>query len=199
MQIEVNVFEMIYLKRNLLLEESKTLIEYYNDKRRFHKFLINTMALIREDSGFFFLENNMKKVMTIISELRSIYKDDYDMINCIISEFNKFKNNFNKKEIVKEYFVREKKLRGNIFNKKSEIITSIIQDSVLASQILSNYLEVDIIYFVSSTSYFLKKYPIIYNEEEIKEITKTMLNTIKKTDSIKMNFLIKKLKKDLNK
>ena len=126
MTISANVFDVINLKMELLVEDTKDLIEYYDRKDRFEHLLSSSFALLQEDPFFFLLENNLNKAMTIISELRYNYKEYYDLINVLITDFNKINILNNKKELLDEYYIRERNYRGKLFDKKHEIIRELI-------------------------------------------------------------------------
>ena len=198
MTISANVFDVINLKMELLVEDTKDLIEYYDRKDRFEHLLSSSFALLQEDPFFFLLENNLNMAMTIISELRYNYKEYYDLINVLITDFNKINILNNKKELLDEYYIRERNYRGKLFDKKHEILNSILHDSVFLSQVKDDYFEVDIEYFIATSTYFINRYPIIYQNEQIKNATKTMIDAIKKTNSFRANMLIKKIKKQMN-
>lgn len=198
MKINSNIFDVLNLKTELLIEDKKELLEYYDDKDRYEKFLYSTFALLKLEPNFFLLEQNLQKTQIVISYLRNLGKDNNDLINTLIGELNKLDLIKNKKEIVDKYYVEERNLRGCLFNTKSELLNSILHDSIFIEDVRTSYFGVDMFYFLATTSYFNNKYPVIYDNKQVLEATSTILKTIKHTNSFKTNLLVRKLKKELN-
>ena len=198
MLIEANIFDILNFKTELLIEETIDLIEYYNTEKEYKKLLSSSLALLRNDPMFLLLNDNLKKVIIIISDLRNNYKENHDLANHLISEFNKLSLLKNKEILIDKYYKDERKLRGKIFNKKSEILNSILHDSVFISSVNEDYSEVDAIYFLATSIYFVNKYPMIYKNEQVKNATDAILKAIKTTDSIRVSFLLRKIKKNIN-
>ena len=196
---DINYGVLTQFKYNLILEDKDNLLKYYDDDERFNTLLLYSSFLMQEDPHFFLLDDNLEKMITLVSYLRNDHKNNRFLANYLVSELDKLKRNPEKKELIENYFTEENRLRGSFFTHKGEVIASILNDYVFISSIGEGYFEHDVVNFLATTNYFINKYPDIYEDKNIKSLTNKMLDAIKGMNKVSFKFKSKKLIKKINK
>lgn len=197
--------ELSYVYKNELIYcDSKTLIDLYNSKEDYYKFLGLNSILVNEDPGFLaFLALAIDNILVVINHSRYKYKTTGEvnlLENEIIVKLNILKRNATD-DFKEEYREFQREVRMCNFENDEEILRSMAYDiHVIKALEKGDLSKLDTKKFISSTSYLLEDYSILYkNNKEYIDMTIDKLSDIKLNSDKHQKKKIKIIQKQINK
>lgn len=197
--------ELSYVYKNELIYcDSKTLIDLYNSKEDYYKFLGLNSILVNEDPGFLaFLTLAIDNILDVINYSRYKYKTTGE-VNLLENEIIVRLNMLNQsatEEFKEEYKEFQREVRMCNFETDEEILRSMAYDTIVIKALTEGDLsKLDTKKFISSTSYLLEDYSILYkNNKEYIDMTIDKLSDIKLDSDKHQKKKIKIIEKQINK
>ena len=191
-------YNVVKTKNELITMDLNSLKEKYIDEKNFLEFLQNISLLLKNEEPFLLLSSAfLDKVRTIIELKKYEVKDKniIALINNILVRLNKLeglKNN-EKRYLVYNYIDYQNETRHIRYDDLANFLGAMALDYEVLNSLLiydvRNYPNDEI--FLATTNYFLEVEPEIYEDSEIRYITREKLQRIQ---AKKFNFKDRNIK-----
>lgn len=178
-------YNIVKTKTELITVDINSLKEKYSDEKNFLEFLKNISLLLKNEKPFLLLSVAfLDKIRTILELNRFQIKDKKttDLINDILVKINKLeglKNN-EKRYLVYNYIDYQNEVRHICYDDLANFLGAMALDYEVLEALLKydvrNYSNDEA--FLATTNYFLEAEPEIYEDGEIRYITREKLKKL---------------------
>lgn len=182
----MNFYNVVELKRNLIVFSEKNLVKLYNNEQEYINFLDGLLILLTKEEAFLTLSPRfLDKIKTIISEKRfEITSNDLvKKINEILIQINIFETipEYLKQYKAWNYVAYQNSIRHIYYDNFDDFLGAMSMDYDVLKALLQSNIEnfTDDEIFLSATNYFMAVIPELYENEKVSNITKKKLKELK--------------------
>ena len=184
-------FQMLLLLKNqLILSPIDTLKKIYSDISCYLVFIDSVALMLNEEDAFLYLSKDFSNRIGEVIELHHydiLTKETIEEINDITIRLNEIdnRNTDDRCRVINNYMLYHEDLREEKYDKLDDFGYTLANDSVVFFNLKGDINETTKSDFiVSSITYFLKTIPEFFDDENVLERTKSVLENISKSGSI---------------